>query len=206
MLTLSRLRALAGSGAEPAAALQTHPAPFALGEAAPDAEALVVREGELQALGADRATGAHALRLAGRATLLREERLGVRLGAQRVEPPRLGRGLGLLPCRRAAPGRLLVPGRVLVPVGGAEGLYRDRGGVRLGEQGQGGRGERHGKLLGCLRGRSGVTDRYRSVACRDVTETWRDPALARTRGPRAARSALCVVQRVVSSSRSPRTP
>ncbi len=54
-----------------------------LGEAAPDAEALVVRQRVLQALGTHLAARADALGLAGGAALLREERLRVRLGAQR---------------------------------------------------------------------------------------------------------------------------
>src|SRR3712207_9186625 len=68
----------------------TQPATLALGQPAPDAEALVVAQRVLQALGADLAAGADLLGLAGRATLLGEERLGVGLGAQgAVLPPLL---------------------------------------------------------------------------------------------------------------------
>ena len=62
-------------------------ATLALGQAAPDAEALVVGEGILQALGADLAADADLLGLAGRAALLREERLRVGLGAERALLP-----------------------------------------------------------------------------------------------------------------------
>src|SRR4051812_9528041 len=64
-----------------------------LGQTAPDAEALVVAQRVLEALGLDLAAGADLLGLAGRAALLREERLGVGLGAQRPLLPRLGVGL-----------------------------------------------------------------------------------------------------------------
>src|SRR3954447_20733548 len=73
------------------AAAQT--AALTLGDPAPDAEALVVVQRVLEALGLDLAPGADLLRLAGRAALLGEERLGVRLGAQRPLLPRLGVGL-----------------------------------------------------------------------------------------------------------------
>ncbi|MGX1270389.1 hypothetical protein RKD18_003583 [Streptomyces phaeoluteigriseus] len=53
-----------------------------LGQAAPDAESLVVGEGVLEAFGADLTREAHLLGLAGGATLLGEEGLGVGLGAQ----------------------------------------------------------------------------------------------------------------------------
>src|SRR3954467_222742 len=59
------------------------PAPLAFGETAPDAEPLVVPERVLEALGSDLAAGADPLRLPGRTALLREERLGIGLGAQR---------------------------------------------------------------------------------------------------------------------------
>ena len=66
------------------------PASFALGQPAPDAEALVVLEGVLEALAAHLAADADLLGLAGRAALLREERLGVGLRAQRpLLPARL---------------------------------------------------------------------------------------------------------------------
>ena len=58
-----------------------------LGESAPDAEALVVRQRVLQALGTHLAARADALGLAGGAALLGEERLRVRLGAQRALLP-----------------------------------------------------------------------------------------------------------------------
>src|SRR3954453_23438580 len=65
------------------------PAALPLGEAAPDAEALVVGQRVLEALGADRALHADLLGLAGGAALLREERLRVGLGAERTLLPRL---------------------------------------------------------------------------------------------------------------------
>ena len=58
-----------------------------LGEAAPDAEALVVGQRVLEALVAHLAAQADALGLAGRAALLGEERLGVGLRAQRALLP-----------------------------------------------------------------------------------------------------------------------
>ena len=58
------------------------PAPLALGEPAPDPEALVVGQRVLQALGPDVAAEADLLGLPGRAPLLREEGLRVGLGAQ----------------------------------------------------------------------------------------------------------------------------
>src|SRR3954463_15193639 len=60
----------------------TEPATLALGQPAPDAEALVVGQGVLQALGADLAPDADLLGLAGGAALLGEERLRIGLGAQ----------------------------------------------------------------------------------------------------------------------------
>ncbi|VXB01450.1 hypothetical protein CURTO8I2_140071 [Curtobacterium sp. 8I-2] len=62
-------------------------AAFPLGEATPDAEAFVVLERVLEALRPDLARGADLLRLARRAALLGEERLGVGLCAQRVDLP-----------------------------------------------------------------------------------------------------------------------
>src|SRR3954447_21913731 len=67
-----------GNDGRSSAGATTQPAPLALGEAAPDAEALVVGQGELQALGPDLAAGADLLRLPGRAALLGEE--GLRVG------------------------------------------------------------------------------------------------------------------------------
>src|SRR5207253_3147830 len=64
-------------------------AAFALGQAAPDAVALVGLQGVVEALGADVAAGADGLGLAGGPALLREEGLGVGLGAERVVLPRL---------------------------------------------------------------------------------------------------------------------
>src|SRR5690606_7801335 len=58
-----------------------------LGQSAPDAEALVVGEGVLEALGADLAREADLLGLPGRSALLGEEGLGVGLGAQRALLP-----------------------------------------------------------------------------------------------------------------------
>src|SRR5690242_7985986 len=66
-------------------AAQAAALPF--GQPAPDPEALVVGERVLQTLGADLAAPADLLRLPGRAALLREERLGVRLSAQRALLP-----------------------------------------------------------------------------------------------------------------------
>src|SRR3954469_20221415 len=75
-----------GPSSAGAAAEAGTPAP---GQAAPDAEALVVGQRVLQALGPDLAAGADLLGLAGRAALLREEGLGVGLGAQRALLPAL---------------------------------------------------------------------------------------------------------------------
>src|SRR4051794_3037746 len=128
------------SGAEGLAPRQAHPAPLALGEAAPDAEALVIGQRVLQALVADGAARADSLRLAGGAALLREERLGVGLRAECVQPPRL------VARRDSTDGA--APRRRLGHVGVAA------------EQGQGRAGEgRHGKLLSSC-GVPGVTDRY----------------------------------------------
>src|SRR6516164_3887761 len=63
-------------------------AALALGEAAPDSEALVVFERVFKALGAHLAGAAHLLRLPGGTTLLREERLRICLGTQRAVLPR----------------------------------------------------------------------------------------------------------------------
>src|SRR5690606_34273160 len=72
-----------GSGGAAAAQL----AALALAQPAPDAEALVVLQRVFEALAAHRASAADALRVARRAALLGEERLGVRLRAQRVGLP-----------------------------------------------------------------------------------------------------------------------
>src|SRR3954468_13568562 len=69
------------------------PATLTLRQTAPAAGALVVGEGVLQALRLDLAAGADLLRLAGRAALLGEERLGVGLGAEGLLLPRLRVGL-----------------------------------------------------------------------------------------------------------------
>src|SRR4051794_20662346 len=58
-----------------------------LGHAAPDPEALVVRECVVEAVSTDVAGQADPLRLPGGAALLREERLRVGLGAQRALLP-----------------------------------------------------------------------------------------------------------------------
>ncbi len=65
-------------------------AALALGQAAPYAEAFSVVEGILQALGGDLAASADRLGDTNRSTLLREEDLGVDLGAQRVVHPEDG--------------------------------------------------------------------------------------------------------------------
>src|SRR3954452_3945608 len=57
-------------------------APLALAEAAPDAEALVVRQRVLEAFAADVAGETHLLRLPGRSALLRGECFRIGLGAQ----------------------------------------------------------------------------------------------------------------------------
>src|SRR3712207_5641610 len=122
----ARRRTAGGSGAQRHAALQTEPAPLALGEAAPDAEPLVVAQRVLQALQADRAADADPLGLAGRAALLREEGLRIGLGAEGVQPPRLVAGF----------------------LGSCEGLLRRGEGRAAGCEGQRGTGEgRHGRLL-----------------------------------------------------------
>src|SRR6476620_10053618 len=59
-----------------------------LGQPTPDAEPLVVGQGVLQALGPDLAADADLLGLPRRPALLREERLGVRLGTERTLLPR----------------------------------------------------------------------------------------------------------------------
>src|SRR3954471_8533112 len=64
------------------------PAPLALGESAPDAEALVVPQGVLEAVAAHVAPAAHLLGLPRRPALLREESLRVGLGAQGLLLPR----------------------------------------------------------------------------------------------------------------------
>src|SRR3954454_13523869 len=68
-------------------------AALTLGEAAPDAEPLVVGERVLEALGLHLAPGADLLRLTGRAALLGEERLRVGLGAEGLLLPGLRVGL-----------------------------------------------------------------------------------------------------------------
>src|SRR3954467_10404887 len=85
----NRRRELDGSTPSPSAGAATPASTLALGQAAPDAEALVLGQRVLQALGPDLAAGADLLRLAGRAALLREEGLGVGLGAQRALLPAL---------------------------------------------------------------------------------------------------------------------
>src|SRR4051794_16262335 len=85
----TRGQALAPVGASGSADAALEPAALPLGEAAPDAEPLIVLECVLQALGADLAAGADLLRLAGRAALLGEERLGIGL---RTECPFLPAG------------------------------------------------------------------------------------------------------------------
>src|ERR1700761_5879206 len=63
------------------------PAAFSLRHATPDAEPLVVLECVLQALGPDLAATAHPLGFPGRSALFREERLRIRLRAQRLVLP-----------------------------------------------------------------------------------------------------------------------
>src|SRR3954452_5338340 len=105
------MRSWPSGGQRHAATGQLDTAPLALGQAAPDAEALVVVEGVLEALHPHRAADADPLGLAGGAALLGEERLGVGLRAERLLPPRLvarrvlalddrRRGDGLVPVRR----------------------------------------------------------------------------------------------------------
>ena len=65
-------------------------AALALGKTAPDAEALVMSQGVLQALVTHLATQADLLGLAGGTTLLGEEGLGIRLRAQRAVLPLVG--------------------------------------------------------------------------------------------------------------------
>src|SRR5699024_6091808 len=62
-------------------------APLALGQSAPDTEALVVGEGVLQALLAHLAADADLLGLSRGSALLREEGLRIRLGAERTLLP-----------------------------------------------------------------------------------------------------------------------
>src|SRR4051812_39316328 len=62
-------------------------ASFALGQPTPDAEALVVGQGILQALGPDVAAHTDLLGLPGGAALLGEERLGIGLRAERAFLP-----------------------------------------------------------------------------------------------------------------------
>ena len=68
-------------------------AALALGQTAPDAEALVMRQGVVEALVTDLATQADLLGLTGGAALLREEGLRIRLRAERTVLPlvRVGR-------------------------------------------------------------------------------------------------------------------
>src|SRR5690606_25045536 len=92
----TRVTSVAGTlgGALDGALLQLATLP--LGKTAPDAEALVVCQGVLQALGAHLAADADLLGLTRRAALLREEGLGVSLCAQCALLPRglLGIGVG----------------------------------------------------------------------------------------------------------------
>src|SRR5690349_5344682 len=83
------------------AALET--AALAFGEATPDAEALVVFERVFKALGTHVAGTAHFLGLPGGATLLREERLRVRLGTQRTVLPRHAPGFVLTDTKDVEP-------------------------------------------------------------------------------------------------------
>src|SRR5699024_661443 len=81
--------------------MSDHPAlelaTLALGQTAPDPEALVVLEGVFEALGPHLAGDAHLLGLTGGAALLREERLRIGLRAQRaLLPGQLGL-VGVLP-------------------------------------------------------------------------------------------------------------
>src|SRR6516164_3902598 len=78
-------------------------AALALGEAAPDAEALVVFERVFKALGAHVAGAAHLLGLPGGATLLREEGLRIRLRAQRTVLPRHAPGVVLADTKDVKP-------------------------------------------------------------------------------------------------------
>src|SRR5215831_2071389 len=78
-------------------------AALAFGEAAPDSEALVVFERVLKALGAHLAGAAHLLGFPGGATLLREERLRISLGAQRAVLPRHAPGVVLADTKDVEP-------------------------------------------------------------------------------------------------------
>src|SRR3979411_3001599 len=85
-------RGPSGAAARPAPRSGLHglalePPALALRQPAPDAEALVVLERVLQALGPDLAATADFLRLPGGASLLREERLRIGLRAQRAILP-----------------------------------------------------------------------------------------------------------------------
>src|SRR5580693_1096543 len=73
--------------------LALHPAPLALGQAAPDAEPLVVFEGVLQAFGPDLAAAADLLGLPGGAALLREEGFRICLRAECAILPTLLRSV-----------------------------------------------------------------------------------------------------------------
>src|SRR5699024_7238943 len=68
------------------------PTALPLGEPTPDTESLIVGQGVLQALVAHRAALTDLLGLPGRSALLREERLGVGLRAQRAVLPLLAGG------------------------------------------------------------------------------------------------------------------
>src|SRR5262249_39736964 len=93
----------AGPSGASGAALEA--AALAFGEAAPDAEALVVLERVLKALGAYLAGAAHLLGLSGGATLLREERLRVCLSTQRAVLPRHPPGAVLADTKDVEPER-----------------------------------------------------------------------------------------------------
>jgi hypothetical protein len=69
------------------ACLPLEPTAFTFGEPAPDPETLVVLQRVLKALGADLTTPADPLGLPGGAALLREERLRIRLRAERSVLP-----------------------------------------------------------------------------------------------------------------------
>src|SRR5215469_6101104 len=76
--------------------LPLQPTALTLGKAAPDTEPFIVLEGVPQALGAHLAAPADPLGLAGRAALLREERLRIRLRAERALLP--AQFLGFIRC------------------------------------------------------------------------------------------------------------
>src|SRR5215475_12153951 len=102
---MGRVGCLGAAGLPGASGAALEAAALALGEAAPDSEALVVFERIFKALGTHLAGAAHLLGLPGGATLLREERLRIGLGTQRAVLPRHSPGVVLADTKDVEPER-----------------------------------------------------------------------------------------------------